>query len=447
MIKKTPLLLLITSLFCFNSFSQAPVAIELEKIIAWVDDEIILKTELAVKEQQFVNGLNNRNGLDNITCQVFETVVINKMMIAKSKIDSVFVEDQAVEQELERRVQQIFSVYGGDEATILEQYGKTLDQLKAEIRPSIKDQLLIQKMQQKISSDVSVTPREVKKFYRTIPKDSLPNISSEVEVAQIIRYPKPSTDAKQKTKAKLEELKKRIDAGESFRILARKYSEDIVSARQGGELGFMERGQLVPEYEAMALSLEKGEVSDIVETQFGFHIIQLIARKGFSTNTRHILLKVNTNENDVTTESNFLDSIRTEIQKDSLDFTVAAFKYNEDQITKQTNGFITDAQGGLKVSVSELDPTTYFKIDKMKNGDISTPHAYINPYTGETGVRIIYLKSKTPPHQINLKDDYQKIKDAALSEKKNRKIEDWFKETKQQLYIKIDEDYNHCKIL
>lgn len=440
-------LLLFTCLLTVKLSAQAPTVVELEKIIAWVDDEIILKTEFEAKEQQFTNRQSSNTKIDELGCKVFETIVINKMMIAKSKIDSIYVEDAEVEQELDRRVQQIFQVYGGDEETVLKEYGKTLEQLKAEIKPTIEEQLLIQRMQQKISSGVSITPREVKKFYRTIPRDSLPNISSEVQIGNIIRFPKPSSVSKIETRKKLEGIREQLISGQSFKILASRHSEDVVSARQGGELGFFNKGELVPEYEAMALSLSKGDISEIVETQFGFHIIQLIEKKGTKINTRHILLKVDTKPEDLITEKVFLDSIRKEILKDSLDFSVAAFKYNEDQSTKQSNGFISNQQGNIKVSVSELDPSTYFAMNKLKEGGISNALDYINPYTGEEGTRIIYLKSKTPPHKINLKDDYQKIKEAALSEKQNQEIENWYRETKKQVYMKVDDSYSHCKIL
>lgn len=429
-----------------NTIAQIPQALELEKIIAWVDDEIILKSEFEITKQQFANRLAI-SGAGDVSCQVLETLIINKMLVAKSKIDSVYVEDDQVELELNRRVQQIFSVYGGDQETVLKEYGKTLEQLKDEIRPTLKEQLLTQKMQGKITDGVSITPREIKKFYNQIPQDSLPNFSTEVSVAQIVRYAKPNLNAKRETRARLEAIRQRIINGESFSKLAGQYSQDPGSAARGGELGMFGRGQLVPEFEAAALRLKPGGVSEVVESQFGFHVIQLIEKRGTEFNSRHILLKVETSYLDLETEKSFLDSIARLIRKDSLEFTEAAFKYNEDDMTKATNGFLTDNQGNYRIPVDQLDAKTYFAVDRLENGQISDPIEYTNPASSEEGVRLLLLKEKTPPHRANLKDDYQKIKDAALDERRNKEIDKWFQEAKQEIYLKVDSDYNKCKIL
>lgn len=416
----------------------------LEKIVAWVDNEIILQSELNGTLKQFENQYKVTND-KGVECKVLETMIINKVMIAKSKIDSVFVEDEMIEQELERRLQQMFAQYGGDQETILKEYGKTLEQLKMEIRPTLHDQLIIQTMQQKIAGEVSVTPKEVKQFYKKIPKDSLPKFSTEVEVGHIVRFPKPSAAEYEKTRQKLEDIKLRIENGESFSDLAKIYSDDPGSGAQGGELGFFKRGQLVPEYEAAALSMRPGDLSKVVKSQFGYHLIQLIERRGNEFNSRHILLKPTTNYFDTETETRFLDSIKSVLEMDSLDFTVAAFKYNEDPGTKSTNGYMTDYAGSHKIPVEKLG-SIYFTIEDMVPGDISKPLSYTDD-EGKSGVRIIYLKSKTPPHVANLSDDYQKLKEAALSEKKNLTVEDWFVETKKQVYIRVDDRFSTCKIL
>jgi peptidyl-prolyl cis-trans isomerase SurA len=415
-----------------------------EKIIAWIDDEIILKSEFDLTANQF-KGAYKLGDLDNITCDVLETMVLNKLMVAKSKIDSVYVEPEQLEQELNRRIQQMFAQFGGDPETILKEYGKTLEELKAEIKPNLEEQLLIQKMQGKITADVNVTPKEVKYFYKQIPRDSLPKFSTQVEIGHIVRYPKASEAAKDATVRKLEELKKRIQAGESFGKLAKEFSEDPGSAKLNGELGFFKRGDLVPEYEAAALSMRPGELSEIVESQFGFHLIQLIERRGNEFNSRHILLKAPSSYMDMELERSLLDSVRALILKDSIDFSMAAFKNNEDEASKSTNGFITDYEGNYRITVEKLG-TVYFTIEDMKPGEVSKPLSYVDEQ-GKSGVRIIYLKSLILPHVANLTDDYQELREAALSEKKNKIVDEWFNEVKDQVYVRVSEDFQACKIL
>lgn len=437
------LLLSLLIFFSLEATSQIQSGEELEKIIAWVDDEIILKTELKMTTMQF-KGAYALNDSENIDCDVLETLVLNKMMIAKSKIDSVYVNKEMVDQELNRRVQQMFMQFGGDADLILKQYGKTLEELKNEIRPTLEDQMLIQQMQEKITGGVNVTPKEVKQFYKKIDKDSLPKFSTQVEVGQIVRYPKASETAREETRRKLEEIKKRIETGEDFGKLAKEFSQDPGSAKLSGELGFFKRGQLVPEYEAAALSMRPGELSEIVESQFGFHLIQLIERRGNEFNSRHILLKAQSSFRDMEREKIFLDSIRLLILKDSLDFTAAAFKFNEDETTKQTNGFMTDYEGNYKITVERLG-TVYFTIEDMQPGEISRPQSYLDEQNKQ-GTRVIYLKSRTLPHVANLTDDYQELKEAALSEKKNNVVEDWFKSSREQVYVRISDEFSYCKI-
>jgi peptidyl-prolyl cis-trans isomerase SurA len=431
-------------LICGIASAQIQEGDYAEKIIAWIDDEIILQTELEMTTAQF-KGAYKLGDSESISCDVLETLVLNKLMVAKSKIDSVYVEPEQLNQELNRRIQQMFAQFGGDPETVLREYGKTLEELKAEIRPNLQEQLIIQKMQGKITADVNVTPKEVKHFYKQIPRDSLPKFSTQVEIGHIVRYPKPSETAKDATVQKLEAIKKRIQAGESFGKLAKEFSEDPGSAKLSGELGFFKRGDLVPEYEAAALSMRPGELSEIVESQFGFHLIQLIERRGNEFNSRHILLKAPSSYKDMDVERKLLDSLRALILKDSIDFSVAAFKNNEDEATKSTNGFITDYEGNFRITVEKLG-TVYFTIEDMKPGDVSKTLSYVDE-EGKSGVRIIYLKSLILPHVANLTDDYQELREAALGEKKNKVVEDWFDEVKDQIYVRVSEDFQACKIL
>lgn len=418
----------------------------IEKIVAKVDNQIVLKSEVDMAYLQFISNRNNSFTNTDLRCKVLETLIINKLLLAKADIDSVTVDENTVDDQMNARMKYLLQNYGGSEALLAEQYGKTVDELKEELKDQVRDQLIIQRMQGKIAADVKVTPAEVKKFFNSIPKDSLPYFSKEVQVGHIVYKPELDKEAKQEVINKLLELKARIENGESFADLAQKYSEDPGSAARGGELGFFKRKELVPEYEAVALNLKPGEISDPVESKFGFHMIQLIEKRGNEYNSRHILIKPKFNTDKMERAKQFLTQLRKKVLNDSISFEDAAFEYSIDETTKSTGGYFTDETGNQMISTENLDPTLYFIVDGMKNGEISAPQTYNMP-DGSQAMRIIYLKKKVPPHEANLYDDWQKIQNAALEEKKNSKVNEWFGQTKSEIFIDVDEEYSSCEIL
>ncbi len=437
-----------TLLFAFStalSFSQGQVV---EKIVAKVDKEIILLSDLEQATLEFKKS-NQLGYVENLQCRVFETLVINKLLVAKAAEDSIIVTKEEVEQQLDLRMRQILAAYGGDEQILIKNYGKTIYQLKDELRDRVREQMIVQRMQNTITQDVKITPIEVKRFYKKIPKDSLPFYSSELELAQIIRFPKAGEAENKEVYNKLVQLKNDILAEKvSFESMAKAYSMDYGSAVQGGEIGFQSSGNLVPEYEAAALNLAIGEISDPVKTEYGFHIIQLLEKRGREFNTRHILIKPTISSTGNTTAKKTLDSLRTAILADSISFSKAAHKFSEDERTKAYGGRITDQEGNSKVATNNVEvigPDIYFLVDKMKAGEISSPIAYTAP-DGTKGWRIIQVISKTPAHEANLEDDYQKIYNATLSSKKNKEIDKWFLKTKEEIYIQTEPEYKHCKI-
>lgn len=421
----------------------APKGQVLEKIVAKVDSYITLKSELdlamveASSRQQF-GSLPDR-------CEILRSLVQSKLMLAKAEIDSVTVTEEEVSRELDRRIQYMVAQLGGEEE-IEAYYNKPLSQFKAELKKRMREQLVVSRMQEHITADVTVTPAEVKAFFNRIPKDSLPFFSTEVTVGHIVKLPVVSPEQKSEVRNKLNEIRTKIVKEEAtFADMAREYSEDPGSAAGGGELGFWRRGELAPEFEATALKLEPGEISNPVETEFGFHIIQLIERRGNTYNSRHILMKPASSADDIKRAEDYLDSLRTQILDNKIAFTKAANEYSEDKQTNSAGGFFTDATGAMRISVEDIDPSMYFMIDSMQVGNISKPQPY-RTEDGNTAVRIVYYKSKVAPHVANLADDYQKIQAAALNEKKNLRIEKWFKEAVREVYINIDSDYNYCGI-
>ena len=299
-------------------------------------------------------------------------------------------------------------------------------------------------MQQTITKDVQVTPSEINEYYNNIPKDSLPFMNSEIEVGQIVKEPNISPEEEKSVIEKINGLRDRIIKGENFATLAILYSEDPGSASKGGELGFIGRGQLVAEFEAVAFKLEKDEVSDVVKTKFGYHILQLIERRGENINVRHILIKPKVSAYEMQKSINFLDSIHHLILIDSLTFAEAAIKFSDDKDSKNNGGILVNPLSGTtKFELNQVESTIFFVIDKMKIGEMSKPLP-MNTLDGNKAYRILYLQSKTLPHVANLKDDYQKIKETVLAEKQSKIVNEWIYEKKKSTYININKEYIDC---
>lgn len=438
----TPLFILLISFT--TGFSQRQVV---EKIVAKVDEQIILLSDVKTTELEFrrVNPIQ----VDNIECEVLKTLVFNKFLLAKAETDSVTIADEQIDQQLDMRMRQILMAYGGDESTLIEQYGKTINELKLELRPRLKDQLLIQRMQEVITRNVKISPSEVEDFYNNIPKDSLPFFSAEYEIAQIVLYPTATAQDIQNLKDQMLRMKIKIEKGErTFEELARRWSLDPGSASQGGDLGFQTKGTFVPEFEAAVAELQPGQISEPIKSQFGYHMIQLIERRGSQAHTRHILMNPDLSGADLGALSKRLDSIKTQVSIDSISFFKAAYTFSHDEESKSKGGRITDASGNSKVAGNQTDiigPDLYFVVDAMKNGDMSSPIVFKNS-KGEKGVRVVLLISKTKGHLANLKDDYQKISNAALNQKKVLVQDEWFENNAEDVYIQIDPAYDYCDI-
>lgn len=415
-----------------------------DEIIAKVDNYIVLKSELERAYQDYIT--NGGTPSQDARCQYLAILIRNKLMVAKAEIDSVIVDDSQVDDNMERRFDMILGQYGGSSQQIEAAYGKTVEQIKVDLYDQIKEQLIVQKMQDEITKDITVTPAEVKRFFNKIPKDSIPYLSAEVEVAQLVRVAKVSNAQKEQTKNQLIDLRNRILQGEDFATLAKKYSADPSVVANGGDMGFVGRGMMVPEFEAMSFKLKPGEISMPVETDFGFHIIQLLERRGNEYHSRHILMSPAPSESDLTEASHFLDSIRSLIQKDSITFAYAVKEFSDDEQTKSSGGYFADPDGGTFLSVDELDPVIFFNIDTMKVGNISKPIAYRTDQQKDA-VRIFYYKARIPPHQASLKDDWNKIENFTLNEKKNRVLYKWFESARKDVFINIDPTYDNCGLL
>ncbi len=415
-----------------------------DKIIAKVDNYILLNSEFDGSYQNYLSSGGRPS--EESRCGVFSQLVINKLLVAKAEIDSVIVTDLEVDNNTDQRMNMILQNSGNSPEQLERTYGKTLEQIKLELRDQVREQMLGNAMQRKITKGLSVTPAEVKRFYSKIPADSLPFYSADVVVAQIVKKAQISDVQKFETKRKLSEIRQRILDGENFNELARKYSEDPSAQYNGGEMGYVGRGAMVPPYEATAFRIKEGEISQPFESPFGFHIMQLIDRRGNEYNSRHVLISAVPSKSDIARTERYLDSLRQRIVLDSVTFEEAAKKYSDDLRTKGFGGFFTDEDGGSKMSVKDMDPIVYFNIDTMKVGAVSPPITYRTD-DGKDAARILYFKDRIAPHQANLKDDWHRIQAAALAEKRDKMLSKWFEKAKHDVFIKIDPAFDSCDIL
>lgn len=417
----------------------------IDKVVAVVGERLILRSQL---EQQYTQYARSGMEVDeNTHCVLFEELLFQNLLVHKALKDSLEVSDDEVEGEINRRLDYFVNQIGSIER--LEQfYGKSINEIRREFSDEIRDQLLMQQAQGKITMDVKVSPKDVREFYNKIPTDSLPYINSEVEVAHIVIEPIVSDEEKERIKERLRGFKTRVEKGEDFGTLAYLYSEDPGSAKKNGELGFMTRGMLVPEFAAAAFSLSPGQMSDIIETEYGFHIIQAISIRGQEMNARHILLKPNILPQDLSYTKSTLDSIRKRIlENDSISFESLAARHSNDKDSKQNGGKMVNPQtGNAKFEVdmlNQVDPGLFFVLDKMKVNEISEPVVY-QKRDGSKAYRIVKLLKITEPHRANLKDDYQRIQAAAKAEKEKRILDEWIQDRIKETYIRIDESFQSC---
>ncbi|MBL4716581.1 MAG: peptidylprolyl isomerase [Bacteroidetes bacterium] len=434
------LLLLITPFAILNAQDNSVI----DETIAVVGDNYILMSELEVQYLQYASQSNSSE--DDLKCQLLHQLLLQKMLITQAEADSIEISEDQIDDEIDRRLRYFINQFGSKEK-LEEYYKKSILEIKEEFKPSIKEQLLVQRMQARITSDLKITPAAVKKFYKEIPTDSLPFINAEVEVGQIVKFPELDASVKEKTKQKLKDIREKILNGESFEKMAKLHSEDPGSGKRGGELGFVGRGELVPEFEAEAFKTGKDEVSALFESEFGFHILQLIERRGEQVNVRHILLRPEMGTADLQSAKVFLDSIYNLIKNDSISFAKAAKQFSEDEETNQNAGMLYSAETGTnKIPMDKLDPGLFFQLDTLKTGRISKPLPF-KTKDGKDAYRLIFYKSKSSPHRANLKEDYQTIQAAALSAKKDIEFKIWFDKKKVSTFIQVDEVYHNCEII
>jgi peptidyl-prolyl cis-trans isomerase SurA len=415
----------------------------IDEVVAVVGKNYILLSDVenSYLQMRLQGGIT---GSESTTkCQIIENLLFEKLMLHQAELDSIEVTPDQVDSELDRRMRYFINQFGTQEK--LEKfYDKSVVEFKSELRDVILQQMKIEKVQGNITEKTKVTPSEVKTFFKSVPLDSIPLVGSVVEVSQIVKKPPISPAEKFEVKEKLKKLRDRVVNGESFEAMARLYSEDPGSAKLGGDLGLHGRGELYAEFEAVAFKLKPGEISDIVETEAGYHIIQSIERRGDFVRVRHILLRPKVSPVALAEAKVFLDSVALLIRTDSISFENAVKKFSTDP-SKNNNGLLINPYTGSgDWPVDQLDPKVFFVVDKIAVGEISQT-VVMEDEKGEQAYRILKLNKRTQPHRANLSEDYDQIQNWALQMKKQEAIKKWIATNSKNTYIKISDNYKDCE--
>jgi peptidyl-prolyl cis-trans isomerase SurA len=433
-------------LFLFPAllFSQQNDRAVIDQVVATVGGEIILLSEV---QEQFAYAKQQQRDLpDSYRCMALQNIIIQKLLVNQAKIDSIEVTDEEVENQLNARIDRLMLYFNQDEKAIEEYYGQGISQIKDQMRGDMRSQLLAERMQAQITNKATITPSEVQQFFNNIPKDSLPYFNAEVEIRELVYKPKVSPAEREKARSQAEEIRKRlVEGGESFPELAKKYSADPGSAPQGGDLGFQKRGTFVTEFEAAVYKLEIGQISPVVETEFGFHIIQSLERRGNLVHCRHILIKPEITDADLEAAKAKLDSVRLSVKNFEMSFSDAIKRFGDkNQASYNNDGRVANPRtGNTFFEVGDLETDVYFAIDGLGVGDITEPFPYRAP-DGSTLFKLVLLQSRTKPHKADLKLDYGKIQQAALEQKKAQFTEKWVLFQLRDTYMSVSTQFNSC---
>ena len=406
-------------------FAQEKV---IDKIVAVIDNEIILQSELDFQVALYASQRKLDPNSPELRKQILNSMIEEKLVYAQAELDSITITDDEVSQRIDYQINVLQQQYGSI-ANIEKMYGMPIEKIKRELRDDVRKNLMVQKLREKNFAPVEASRREVEEFYETY-KDSLGMIPEKLHIFHIFRNPKTSDRLKKQLKEFAQAVLDSIKQGASFEEMAKKYSEDPGSKAFGGDLGFVKRGVFYPEFEAAAFALEDGEISDVVETPIGYHIIELLERRGESIHTRHILFKFKTDENADLEAIRFLTDIRDSVVNGVNTFQYYAKKYSEDKETAPFSGDLGTFY------INQLDKNLLDAVSKLKEGEISFPKR-IDYGQGNYGYHIVYLQSRVPQHPASLEEDYPELKKLADENKKQKQYEDWLATLKDKIYWEV----------
>ncbi len=432
--------LLLASLSLASTHAQTKL---IDEVVASVGDDAILSSDIEYQYgQAMIEGVNY-NG--DIKCHIFEQLLIEKLMLNQAKIDSVEVKDNEVIQQVDARMNYFIQQVGGQDK-LEEYFNKPLQQIRRDQMETVRTQMITQRMQANITKDVKVTPADIRDFYDSLPQDSIPYVAAQYELQQIMVYPEIEQKEIDRIKSRLRDFQKQVSEGRDFATLAVLYSEDPGSATRGGDLGWYSKSGFVPEFSAVAFNMkEKGKVSKIVETEFGYHIIQLIDRKGDRINCRHILLKPKVTAESRRKATNFMDTVVNFINQNKITFEEAAAQFSMDKDSRPNGGMMVNQNDGtFKFELSQIPAEIAKAIQNLKEGEISKPFSMIDERKGKETIRIVKLVKRHAPHKANINDDYDLLKTMVENNKRKQTVDDWIRSKQKELYVFITPDWQGC---
>jgi peptidyl-prolyl cis-trans isomerase SurA len=415
----------------------------IDGIVAVVGKSIIMRSDLEKHFIDYKSQFKTIEDPDEVYCSILENLIYNKLMVNQAELDSIEVTDEEVDYRLNTRIQYFLQQTGGDVKYIENYFHKSMSEIKKDMREMMYEQALIEQVQSNITSSITITPSEVNRFAAKIGPDSMPIVETSYQFGEIVKIPPVSDEEVADVKERLNSYRERVLRGEKFGALARLYSDDPGSASKGGDLGFVERGTLYPEFEAVAFNLKSGEISQVVKTQAGYHIIQMIERRGESIHVAHILIQPKPSTEEQVRAITYLDSVRNIIINEKLTLEEAAKRFSEGE-TKMNGGMVVNPyNSSLSFDRQTLDDATYTTINKLIPGEYSECVPFVND-DGVMAYRLIYLKEKVSQHKANLVEDYDMIKNAALEQKKYEAMEKWVLDKVKVTNMKLSEQYRYC---
>lgn len=441
--------LFVLGLIVFANAAKAQIKKVLaDKIIAAVGDKYILRSDIDNAIADYKRQAQGQEGLVLPTaCEVIEGQLIRKALVLQAEKDSINITEEEVENAIDGRIRNFIQQFGSKE--VLEEVaGRTIYQLKDDFRILIKEQRLAEQMQEKIVSKVKITPNEVKAFYQKIPVDSLPLYESEVQISEIVMHPKANRDIEEYVIQQMLEYRKQVEGGvNKFDQLVKLYSEDPSSKENLGQFSLNRNvREFDPAFMAASFRLKEGQISAPVKSKFGYHIIQLISRSGDDAVVKHILRIPPITNEEINETKKILDSVKKEVVAGKISFGEAVNKFSDDESSKFSGGAVTGRDGSTYINIDQLDKEMVVLMQNMKPGDVSKPQTYMDE-RGRKTVRIIYFKERTEPHKENLREDYNRVSERALEQKKSNVLQTWFKDKVPNYYIFIDNDFQACKEL
>ncbi len=439
----SPIRFISTLILSFSSLATLAQVKLVDEVVATVGDDAILNSDIEYQYgQAMIEGVNF-NG--DLKCHIFEQLLVQKLMLNQALIDSVEVKNSEVASQVDARINYFMQQVGGQDK-LEEYFGKPITQIKRDQTDAVRTQMITQRMQSQITKDVKVTPADIRRHFASMSEDSLPLIPTQYEIQQIVVYPEIEQAEIDRVKARLREFQKQVADGRDFATLAVLYSEDPGSATRGGDLGWYSKAGFVPEFSAVAFNLqEKGKVSKIVETEFGFHIIQLIERRGDRINCRHILLKPKVSADSRKKASQFLDTLSVLIKEKKISFEEAAARYSMDKDTRSNGGLMINPEDGtVKFQLSQIPADIAKSLQNLKEGEYSKPFAMMDERKGKETFRIVRLRKRHEPHRANLHDDYDMLKNVIEERKRKETLDEWIMRKQRELYVNITPAWQGC---